>query len=67
MKIRKGEDTAPKDGSPFLSWDGSQWAVVKWCSCKGVAVLLEGDCKPDADSPVAWDFTHWTELPVPPK
>lgn len=60
-------ETAPKDGAPILSWDGSQCAVIAYCGCKKTWHLLEGDNEPHESCPTPWKgVTHWIALPAPP-
>ena len=60
-------ETAPRDGAPILSWDGTQCAVVAWGGLLLPEwVLLEGDNKPYPDCATEWSCTHWMPLPEPP-
>jgi hypothetical protein len=60
-------ETAPKDGTAILSWDGAQCCVVAFCGCKQKWHVLEGDNRPDRECPLPWeDITHWMPLPEPP-
>ena len=61
-------ETAPKDGTPILSWDGGAFAVVVWCGCKGAWALVEcAGNKPQLD-PYAWEgVTHWMLILTPPQ
>lgn len=60
------KETAPRDGTIFLTWDGDQHMVVLYCSCKKQFFIPEGNGEPHEDSPMNWDFTHWMHLPAPP-
>lgn len=60
--------TAPKDGSPVLTYDGDMMVVAVWCGCKGEWFLSECEGgRPHAESPIEWvGITHWHPLPEPP-
>lgn len=59
--------TAPKDGRPILTWDGSSYVVAVYCACKADWYLVEeANNKPHADCPIDWDFTHWQHIEAPP-
>lgn len=59
MKWRPIE-TAPKNGTAIMSWDGQQCAVIVYCCCHKEWRLLDGDLSEWTGS------THWMPLPVPP-
>lgn len=61
-------DSAPKDGTPILSWDGDVAVVVVYCRCKREWYLVENsDYRPHPEAPVDWrGITHWMPLPPPP-
>jgi hypothetical protein len=53
-------DTAPKDGSPVLSWDGHHYAVVAW-STRDLCWFVADDQRDDWETPL-----FWQPLPPPP-
>jgi hypothetical protein len=55
-------ESAPRDGTPILSWDGVRRVVIIW-STRDKGWFLDGaDDRPD------WTgVTHWMPLPEPPK
>ena len=58
-------DTAPKDGSAVLVWDGYNQTTAIWCAeFTGweLAVPSDGYIDSNCISP-----THWMPLPEPPK
>lgn len=57
-------ESAPKDGTTILAWDGDLQAVVRWCSCKQEWLVLRADDN-DGEA-IFWEkLTHW--LPLPPR
>jgi hypothetical protein len=65
-------ETAPKDNTPILIWDGEDISLAEWndigrkwnCLCGGGAVW-DGDG--DTGGLVAvYSATHWMPLPSPP-
>jgi hypothetical protein len=53
-------ETAPKDGTAILSWDGQFRVVIAW-STRDKGWFLCDDERGD------WaDVTHWMPLPAPP-
>jgi len=59
-------DTAPKDGTIFLGWNGENMATVKWYEFKSIPGCWElvetGSYAADG----YWNPTHWQSLPNPP-
>ncbi len=60
-------DTAPKDGTPILGWDGRDLAVVYWYAFEhpGGAWFLSTVDLSGADG--LSQPTHWQPLPEPPE
>ena len=59
-------ETAPKDGTPILMWDGDMIYVISWYvpqNTRYPAQWREADGKRYCD----YDPTHWMPLPEPPK
>lgn len=56
-------ETAPKDGTPVLVWDGSDAMVSYWSNVTG----LDGDGEWHTWALCAEQPTHWMPLPQPPK
>ena len=68
-------DTAPKDGTPILGWDGEHIAICYWYQYKlqslfrsrrvsgGWYLSTTGGMQEDSGS---WLPTHWQPLPAPP-
>jgi len=68
MNTWKPMDTAPKDGTEILVWDGYKYLIVSWANVKifeqplqivdgwTVNIVSDSLCKP----------IYWTELPEPP-
>lgn len=54
-------DTAPKDGTQFLAWDGVCVENIKWWS----GMWVTSWCN-DADYANHGAPTHWMPLPEPP-
>jgi len=64
-------ETAPRDGTRILAWDGVDQWIVHWQDCSGVSELAPSmgwathyDC-----GCMAYDQefpTHWMPLPPPP-
>ena len=55
-------ETAPRDGTPILSFDGTDMAVIEWAyGAWRVAVDEYGVNQIEATPP-----THWQPLPTPP-
>jgi len=57
-------DTAPKNGTPILAWDGEVIAIIDWLSG-----FNEWSVSHDAEG-YAWQGytpTHWLPLPKPPQ
>ena len=53
-------ETAPKDGTPILVWDGESSVTCFWCKCSQHWALVSENCS-------EWqDVTHWAPLPQPP-
>ena len=64
----RSPETAPKDGTPILSWDGDTYGVVVWCGCRRRWLLVEcSNNRASAESPITWDWIHWQPLPAPPE
>lgn len=55
-------DSAPKDGSAFLAWDGHYMYAVEWKD--GFSLVMPGFRCEDAD---ADGLTHWMPLPEKPE
>jgi hypothetical protein len=53
-------ETAPKDGTDVLAWDGDSVSLVWWSV--GAKKWAWGDFYLDAPAP-----THWMPLPPPPE
>ena len=52
--------TAPRDGSDILTWDGELCAVCYWCRCSSQWSLNSDNCRD-------WTgVTHWQPLPSAP-
>ena len=56
-------ESAPKDGTPILSWDGKTRAVIAWSTRDRRWFLDDNFQKPFWDSPPP---THWMALEDPP-
>lgn len=54
-------DTAPKDGTEILSWDGVQRAVIAWSTRDEEWFLCDAADKPEWENP-----THWQPLAAKP-
>lgn len=57
-------DTAPRDGTTILGWDGQGMAVVRWSAgcLEAWQLAVCGTYAIDGD----WDPTHWQPLPDHP-
>ena len=57
-------ETAPKDGTEFLAWDG---LMIETCWFKDGVLLASWDNQRfSCDTDVDCDATHWMPLPEPP-
>lgn len=57
-------ETAPKDGTAVLVYDGQDMTTVKWCSHWKTWDLIE--CGSFASDGWTSGLTHWMPLPPPP-
>lgn len=56
-------ETAPKDGTKVLGWDGGTMTTVEWYELGGYwSLLAVGAWAEDSE----WVPTHWMPLPEPP-
>jgi hypothetical protein len=70
-------ETAPKDGTPILVWNGSSFGFYTRAGDMGVAIWREQAlpgkdrwrwCAQDCcDGVTTYDPTHWMPLPGPPE
>lgn len=61
-------ESAPKNGTPILGWEGLMMTTVKWSEARGsdygyLALVEAGHYAEDDE----WQPTHWQPLPDPPK
>ncbi len=63
-------ETAPKDGTRILVWDGDLLAVADWDQphvCARTNAWCVGECDGEYnDRTTMWKPTHWMPLPEPP-
>lgn len=59
-------ETAPKDGTQILVWDGSNMICVKWHEIPQQFAAWEFAHTNDHAHFVTRDVTHWRPLPEPP-
>ena len=59
-------ETAPKDGTHILAWDGAVQVVVMWGTREKELLLIESENGPHEECPTEWIATHWLPLPLPP-
>lgn len=67
-------ESAPKDGSPFVAFNGKlsfrtirQKYYEKWPHEEGGPTFREEWCAEDSSSFFPWRPTHWQPLPEPPQ
>jgi hypothetical protein len=65
-KVWQPIESAPRDGTPFLGYDGSEMTVVQWTKWGEIGywtLLVCGAYAEDGE----WTPTHWMPLPYPPE
>jgi len=59
-------ETAPKDGTHFLAYDGEYIQVCKFMKTGMLAMVWDGEPF-STDENTDCDATHWMPLPEPPE
>ena len=63
-------ETAPKDGTAVLAWDGYDMAVTQWGESSVYARAddwVVGPTQDDRNTRSTFEPTHWMPLPAPPR
>jgi hypothetical protein len=68
-------ETAPKDGTKILAWNGATLTTVYWYTFSGewlseeqrrMGGYWELECPGGHAEDIDWEPTHWMDLPAPP-
>jgi hypothetical protein len=59
-------ETAPKDGTSILGWNGEEMTVVSWFKNHLYEGLWSQSVPGTYSQDTEWEPTHWMPLPEPP-